>query len=176
MIGETNPVQNGVDRLHDEKRLKAIAELDLNKLRADEVLRAIVDEAAEKLNLPVSLITLVLDQSQIFPVSTGLSGWLAKVQGSPVEWSFCANAVRSEAPFVVEDAREHPVVKDNPLVNNDGIRCYAGIPLRARNGGVVGTLCVIGPEERVFDESDMQILCELANRATRRMHELAKTA
>jgi GAF domain-containing protein len=176
MSSDFQQAEQGPDVLHERKRLEALAELDFDELRRDDALRRIVDEAAVELDLPVSLLTLVLDQSQIFPLSRGLTGWLAEVQGSPVEWSFCANAVRSEVTFVVEDARKHPVVKDIPLVEQDGIRCYAGVPLRARNGSIVGTLCVIGPEARAFTKDDLQILRQLADRATRRIHDLAKPA
>jgi GAF domain-containing protein len=176
MSSDFQQAEQGPDVLHDRKRLEALAELDLDEISRDGTLRRIVDEAADELDLPVSLLSLVLDQSQIFPLSRGLTGWLAEAQGSPVEWSFCVNAVRSELPFVVEDAREHPAVKNIPLVEQDGIRCYAGIPLRARNGSIVGTLCVIGPEERIFTEDDLQILRQLADRATRRIQDLAKPA
>lgn len=157
------------DRIRDRARLRALGALDLDAVRADDILADIVEEASSTLNIPISLVSLVLDEAQIFPVSRGLQGWLARVQGTPIEWSFCVNAVESDTSFVVEDALENPAVQNNPLVELDGIRCYAGIPLRARDGSILGTLCVLGTEARQFSEADLEALRVLASRATRRL-------
>jgi GAF domain-containing protein len=169
----TTPNAAGPDPVLDKKRLEAIARLDLESIQGDSVLEEIVSEATERLDLPVSLISLVLDQAQIFPAQKGLTGWMANTMGTPIEWSFCANAIRDEAPFVVEDAVHHPRVKNIPLVEHDNVRCYAGIPLRAPDGSILGTLCVIGSEERTFSEADLTVLRALASRAASRLAELA---
>jgi GAF domain-containing protein len=162
-----------IDPIRDPRRLRALGRLNLEALKHDPILREIVAEASERLGLPVSLVSLVLDQAQIFPAHTGLTGWLARVEGTPIEWSFCANAVRSESPFVVEDATQHPAVKDIPLVEQDDIRCYAGIPLRAPDGSILGTLCAIGPEPRTFTAGDLATLQQLADQAASRIAKLA---
>ncbi len=51
------------------------------------------------------------------------------------EWAFCVHAVKSKQPFVVEDATKHPLVRENPLVTQDGIRCYLGLGSEAPIGG-----------------------------------------
>jgi GAF domain-containing protein len=165
--------QDGDERLYDAGRLDAISKLDRANLHDDDVLNAIVKEAAVRLDLPISLVSFVLDQAQVFPVNRGLTGWLAEVEGTPIEWSFCANAVRDDAPFIVEDATTNQRVKDIPLVKNEGIRCYAGIPLRLPDGSVLGTLCVIGTEPRSFSPDDMSTLRHLADRAAARLAEMA---
>ena len=144
------------------ERLNEIAELDLLSDDVDPILQEATDRAAARLGLPKALVTVVLDQAQFFAAHHGLSGWLAEARGTPVEWSFCAHAVRNGEPFVVEDATSHPLVRENPLVTLDGIRCYAGIPLVTSRGHAVGTLCVIGHEARTFTEQDMADLREIA--------------
>lgn len=161
----------GVDKeiIQDRDRLEEIAALDLTSPEVDRILDEIATRAAQLLGLPISLVSVVLDEAQYFAASHGLSGWLQQTRGTPVEWAFCAHAVSSGTPFIVEDATRHEAVQDNPLVTREGIRCYAGIPLISRRGHALGTLCVIGTEPRPFSESDIALLRQLANEAVQRI-------
>lgn len=159
----------GADPVRDEGRLREIADLGLTAREEDPELVAIARRAAEALRLPIGIVSVVLDDAQYFAAAHGLQGWMARVRGTPVEWSFCANAVRSGQPFVVEDARVHPAVKDNPLVEGQGIRCYAGIPLRTSRGQVLGTLCVAGTEAHAFGPDELDALRSLADQAMARI-------
>ena len=153
------------DVVHDPERLAEIAALGLTAAEVDDVLQQTVDEAAARLHLPTAMVSIVMDEAQWFAAHTGLPAWMAEARGTPVEWSFCANAVRTGEPFVVEDATTHPLVKDNPLVQIDNIRCYAGIPLVTSTGVTLGTLCVIGTEPRSFSDEEMETLRTLARTA-----------
>jgi GAF domain-containing protein len=164
MSGETMH-GGGADPVKDAARLAEIAALGLTAEEVDAVLQQTVDEAAARLGLPTALVSIVMDEAQWFAAHTGLSPWMAEARGTPVEWSFCANAVRSGEPFVVEDAATHPLVKDIPLVHLDNVRCYAGIPLVTSTGHTLGTLCVIGNEPRSFSEAELETLRGLAKRA-----------
>jgi GAF domain-containing protein len=155
----------------DEGRLREIVELDLLSPEVDDILQATVKEAAERLGLPQAMVTVVLDQAQFFAAHHGLDGWQAESRGTPVEWSFCAIAVASGEPFVVEDATTHPLTRENPLVAHEGIRCYAGIPLVSSRGHALGTLCVIGKEPHVFGDADLDALRALSEQAVRRIEE-----
>jgi GAF domain-containing protein len=154
-----------------EERLREIVELDLLSPEVDDILQATVVEAAARLGLPQAMVTVVLDQAQFFAAHHGLDGWMAEARGTPVEWSFCALAVASGEPFVVEDATTHPLTRENPLVAHEGIRCYAGIPLVSSRGHALGTLCVIGKEPHVFSAADLDALRALSERAVRRIEE-----
>jgi GAF domain-containing protein len=158
-----------MDPVRDTARLAEIAALGVTEAEVDSVLQQTVDEAAARLNLPTAMVSIVMDEAQWFAAHTGLSPWLAEARGTPVEWSFCANAVRSGEPFVVEDATTHPLVKDIPLVALDNVRCYAGIPLTTSTGHTLGTLCVIGNEPRSFSEAELDVLRGLARTAIDRI-------
>lgn len=161
------------ERVHSPPRLAAIAGLGLKQPAPDPVLQDLANEAARRLNLPTGLVTIVLDSAQVFAANHGLSGWMAEAGGIPVEWSFCANSVKTGEPLVIEDATTHPLVRDNPLVTQEGIRCYAGIPLVTRDGEVLGNLCVVGTEARSFGEDDLEVLRGLARRAVERIETRA---
>jgi GAF domain-containing protein len=165
---------DGGDVLRDPARLAEIAALGLTAPEVDAVLQETVDEAAAALNLPTALVSVVMGEAQYFAAQHGLTGWMAEAHGTPVEWSFCANAVQSGEPFVVEDATTHPVTRDNPLVRFDNLACYAGIPLVTATGHALGTLCVIGNEPRSFTEAEMDVLRGLAKKAMTRIEERRK--
>jgi len=151
--------------LHEPGRIQEIARLRLHEETVDELLNQYVKEAAAEFNLPVSLVSIVLDGAQVFAASHGLQGWLKEANGSPVEWSFCANSVKTKENFIVENSKKNTVVQDNPLVTIDNIQCYAGVPMITSNGYVIGNFCVLGHESRVFTESEINRLKEYAAKA-----------
>jgi GAF domain-containing protein len=154
------------DPLFDADRLQEIVELDLLSDEVDPILDDVAARAAAGLGLPVSLVSVVLDEALHVAASHGIDGlWLGDTRGHPVEWSFCATSVRTRDAFVVEDATTHPYHQTNPLVTQDGVRCYAGVPLISSRGFVLGNLCVVGLEERSFSEDEMVFLRTLASEA-----------
>ena len=161
--------RNGHDPIRDIDRLQEIADLDLLSPEVDGILQEIAAEAAQRFDLPIGLVSLVLDEAQHFAAAHGLGDWIAAANGTPVEWSFCANTVTTRDAFVVEDAEQDARVKDNPLVKIDGIRCYAGIPMISSRGHVLGSFCVIGTETRSFAEEEMVELRAFAARAVERI-------
>lgn len=155
--------------LQDRERLQEIAALRLTEPDVQHILRDITREASTTLGLPIGLVTIVLDEAQYFAAQHGLGGWLNEAGGTPVEWSFCKFTVADKASFVVSDARTNTLVQDSPLVTQDGLRCYAGMPLITSRGHAVGSLCVAGTESRDFSEADLQTLKRFAAEAMRRI-------
>jgi GAF domain-containing protein len=157
--------------LDDTARLQEIADLRLNDSDIDGILSDITAEAAAHFGLPVALLSVVLDQAQYFLGSHGLDGWMATTRGTPVEWSFCRHVVRNREPFVVDDAQNHPLMQDSPLVRIEGVRCYAGVPLITSSGHAVGSFCVQGPDARSFSEDDLAQLQRYAKRVITRIEQ-----
>jgi GAF domain-containing protein len=157
------------DPVRDAARLSEIAELGLLDDDVDAILQAIATEAATALGLPISLVSVVLDEALFVAASHGLTGWVAEVRGHPVEWSFCATSVRTRDAYVVVDAATDPATRNNPMVTYDGARCYAGVPLISSRGFVLGNLCVVGGAPRSFTEAELGTLRALAQRAIARI-------
>ena len=161
---------NGHDPIHDPARLAEIAELGLLSTEVDPILQDVAARAATMLGLPVSLVSVVLDEALHVAGSHGIDGlWLAETRGHPVEWSFCRTSVETRDAFVVPNAPAHPEHRHNPLVVQDGVRCYAGVPLISSRGFVLGNLCVVGMEERTFTEAELASLRALATEAVARI-------
>ena len=160
------------DSIHDADRLEEIFNLGLLSDDVDPILTEIADRAAAALGMPVSLVSVVLDEALHVAAAHGIDGlWLGETRGHPVEWSFCATSVRTREAFVVENATTNAEHRSNPLVTQDGVRCYAGVPLISSRGYVLGNLCVVGLEERVFDEAELDILRGLAAEAVQRIEQ-----
>lgn len=158
------------DPVRDPERLKEIARLDLFSDEVSDLLEDMTERAAERFDLPIGLVSLVLDEAQYFAAQHGLDGsWLEEADGSPIEWSFCKYTVEDRAPFVVEDATRNERTKDNPLVSQDNVTCYAGIPMVTSNDFVIGSFCVIGPNKREFTDEELADLREMAEEVVRRI-------
>jgi hypothetical protein len=71
-------------------------------------------------------------------------------------------AIRSSAAPLVVGICIRMIVFDNPLVaGQPGVRFYAGIPLRLRDGASVGSLCLIDYAPREFSAADLSVLGDL---------------
>jgi GAF domain-containing protein len=143
-------------------RLSDIAMIDLFNPMLRQRLDTIARQTRTRQGRSVSLITLVLDSAQHVAGSDGLQGWIATTGGTPVEWSFCANAVLTGQPYVVEDATQDPRHKTNPLVTQDGISSYCGVPIVSTSGHILGAHCVIDDTPQRYTLDDVTALQEAA--------------
>jgi GAF domain-containing protein len=118
--------------------------------------------ASKVLNAPVALVSLVDADRQFFKSCLGLPEPWASQRGSPLSHSFCQHAVTSREPLIVDDSREHELLRDNPAIRDMGIIAYAGIPLIDAGGHALGTLCVIDSRPRHWTTDQVQLLSDLA--------------
>jgi len=121
----------------------------------------IVALASEVCGVPVALVSIVDADRQFFKAKVGL-----EVCGTARDISFCQFTIRGNDVLVVPDAQLDPRFAENPLVTGEmGIRFYAGMPLIARSGHALGTLCVIDRIPRVLDDQQLRMLRHLAHQA-----------
>ena len=83
----------------------------------------------------------------------------------PLELSFCRYTVESGEPVVIPDTGRDPRFTDNPLVDVSFINFYAGYPLRATDGHVIGSFCLQGSQARKESTIAMDLLRQLAMEA-----------
>src|SRR4051812_31251014 len=94
--------------------------------------------AAELCGTRVALISLVDADRQWFKSRHGLDAC-----ETPREESFCVHALESHDVLVIPDARLDPRVAEYRCVREAPyFRFYAGAPLIAADGEILGTLCV----------------------------------
>lgn len=151
-------------QLTSVERLRSLARYDLFApgLRAE--LDTIAANTAAALDVTAAMVTFVLDSAQFIGGGHGLPAWVAAAEGTPAEWAFCGHVVTSGGVYLVEDAAEHPAHASSPLVLLDGVRSYAGVPLRTSSGNLLGAHCVTDRRPRRYGPFDVDVLQAQATR------------
>ena len=154
---------------HDEvARLETLRSLDVLDTPQEERFDRLTRMAKRLFNVPIALVSLVDENRQWFKSCVGLP-----VSETPRDISFCGHAILGQGVFIIPDATADERFHDNPLVLDDpNIRFYAGCPLRALNGGQMGTLCIIDDKPRDFGEHDLSALKDLAAMAEQELAAL----
>ena len=154
------------DRLNDPDRLAALRRTALSDATADAAFDRLTRLATRVLGVPVALVSLVNVDRQVFKGAVGLGEPRMSRRETPLSHSFCQHVVASSKPFIVEDARDHALVRDNLAIPDLGIVAYAGIPLITAEGHVLGSFCAIDREPRKWSDEDIANLQDLAAAAT----------
>lgn len=153
----------------DPERLRALYRTGLLDTPVEEVYDRITRAAAEALNVPHALVSLVDVDRQFFKSSAGRGELTATGRQTTLERSVCQYAVATGAPLVLEDARTDPVFKNHPAVLDGTVVAYLGIPLRDDQGNAIGTLCVFDERPRLWSTGHVQILGDLAELVAERI-------
>jgi diguanylate cyclase len=142
----------------ESKRQQELFSLRILDSPKEEHLDVITQLAAQSLNMPVALISLIDRHRQWFKSTYGL-----EATETPRDVSFCTYALDEPEMLVVEDATLDPRFANNPMVTGDPhIRFYAGAIIRSPSGTPLGTLCVIDHKTRTLSGSDRHQLLRLA--------------
>jgi PAS domain S-box-containing protein len=125
----------------------------------------LVVTAAQQVDAPVVLVSMVAADRQVFVSQTGLGEpWATRGQ-TPLSHSFCQYVVADNAPLIVPDARADPRLHDNLAIDDLQAVAYAGFPLHAPGGEVLGSFCVIDTVPRVWTPPELAIVRALATAA-----------
>jgi GAF domain-containing protein len=116
----------------DEERLAALRATDLLDSPDEEAFDRFTRLAAALLHAPVSLVTLIDADRAFFKSSWGLPEG-DQGREAPLSTSVCKHVVAGSAPLLIGDARLDERFDDNPLVQDEIIIAYAGIPLTPRS-------------------------------------------
>lgn len=147
--------------LCDPTRLQALEQTGLRS-EPDGRLDGFAVWARDLLGVPVALVSLVYADAQVFPGMVGLPEPWATERSTALSHSFCWHVVLAAEPLVVDDAREHPHVRDNLALPDLGVIAYAGMPLTDGAGSVLGSLCAIDTEPRRWTETELANLRRIA--------------
>ena len=129
--------------LLDPARLDQLFRLQLLDSPPEEPFDRLTRLAARALGAPIALVSLVDDRRQFFKSSFGLPEPWASRRETPLSHSFCQHVVASASPLRIEDAREHPLVRDNPAIAELSVIAYLGVPLKTPEGRTLGSFCVM---------------------------------
>jgi GAF domain-containing protein len=121
-------------------------------------------------NTPIAMVSLLDTRRQWFKARIGVDD-----SETPIEQSFCAEAINHDGVFTVHDASQDEHFKNYPNVTGGPhIRFYAGSPLVSPEGVAIGTLCAIDRVPRQLSPEQSDALAALSRQVMRTM-ELRRT-
>jgi len=142
----------------DVDRLAELHRTQLLDSPPDPAYDRIAEVAARMLEAPVALISLVDEDRQFFKSCVGLGEPWDSTRETPLSHSFCKHALDSAEPLVIEDARVHPLVRENLAIRDLDVIAYVGIPLITTRRHALGTLCVIDHRPRTWTTEQIEAL------------------
>ena len=111
--------------MNEEERLRALAEYRILGTQPEQCYDDITKIASLTCETPISLMSLVDTDKQWFKSRCGF-----ETKETSRDVSFCAHAIASPEPLIIEDALLDERFKFNPLVVEEPkILLYAGFPL-----------------------------------------------
>jgi len=151
----------------EQQRLEALKALGILDTKPDERFDAITKEAAARLRVPISTVSLIDADREWYLSCQGLD-----IKEAKRETSFCGHALFSKNIFIVEDTLKDPRFADNPTVTGKPyIRFYAGVALYDNFYRLpIGVLCVKDTKPRSMSAEAAGILLELAAKAETEIH------
>ncbi len=149
----------------DAERLKVLRDYNILDTPPDGTFDQFTSLAAKLLDVPVALVSLVDTDRIWFKSRYGLD-----VPQISLDPGLCASAILSDDIYLIEDAITDPRTLINPLVAGEfGLRFYAGVPLKVKEGYNLGTFCVLDKKPRRFSQTQKDILQSLADMVVTQM-------
>ncbi|POM71030.1 Hypothetical protein PHPALM_12460 [Phytophthora palmivora] len=124
----------------------------------------IAQVAAKRLGCPIGVVSMIDDQ-QFHAV--GNYNLPAEAHHLPRNEVPCMHSVYAEKPLVIKNPQRDMRFAKMPCVEDFGVKFYAGFPLRAPGGEVIGNLCTLDGASHnhisTKDYSTMETLAKLAS-------------
>jgi diguanylate cyclase (GGDEF)-like protein len=139
------------------RRLEVLKATGLLDSPADPEFDELTRLLSKSLKAPVALVSLVDEARQFFKSAYGLAEPWASRRETPLSHSFCQHAVRTRKALVIDDAREHPLVRENLAIRELGVIAYAGVPITL-DGEAIGAFCAIDGRARHWTEDELEVL------------------
>ncbi|OWZ14548.1 GAF sensor protein [Phytophthora megakarya] len=127
-------------------------------------LNLIAQVAAKRLGCPIGVVSMI-DDKQFHAV--GNYNLPAEAHHLPRNEVPCMHSVYAEKPLVIKNPQRDMRFAKMPCVDDFGVKFYAGFPLRAPGGEVIGNLCTLDAVAHnnisTKDYSTMETLAKLAS-------------
>lgn len=159
--------------VHDPARLRALRECALLDTVSEPAFDRLTRLATVVLGVPTALVSLVDADRQFFKSAIGLCEPWNSLRETPLSHSFCQHVVARAQPLIINDARDHPLVRENLAVRDLNVVAYAGIPLTTSDEFVLGSFCAIDTQPRDWSSREIDILTDLAAAAMTEIELLA---
>ncbi|MGS0707408.1 AI-2E family transporter [Acinetobacter sp. ANC 3781] len=149
---------------NEPERLAALHELQLLEPETLLIYQQYIEEACQAFNVTYAQISLVDEKWVNTPASPLADENQNPIEaGIPREESICTHLVHQNEALIIEDIDRDPRFSHNPELNKNKIKFYAGVPLRNKQGLVLGSLCILDKQVRQMSEDDLLLLNQLAD-------------
>ncbi len=156
--------------IDEDERLRTVATYEVVSDVPDTTFDDVACVAAEIGDAPIALVTLLDRTLQWNKGRVGTA--LTEI---PRDASFCAFTIEQGGhPLVVDDASQDARFSRLPWVLEHKVLFYAGVPVRAPNGALIGTVCVLDKFARTISRDQLHALRALAREVIAQL-ELRRT-
>lgn len=145
---------------NEKERLLKLHAYDILDTPSENTFDKIAILAAQIFNTPIAQVTFV-DQDRVF-FKTNIS----PLQATEIDRkdSFCSVAILQEEVTLIKNMLDVPELLNNPfVVMENGVRFYAGAPLKTTEGHQLGTLCVLDIQPREVTSDQLKMLETLSS-------------
>ncbi|KAI9910188.1 hypothetical protein PsorP6_010532 [Peronosclerospora sorghi] len=127
-------------------------------------LNLIAQVAAKRLGCPIGVVTMIDDEHLYAIADYNLP---IKIWTLPRNEVICMHSVYAEKPLVIKNPQRDMRYSKMPCIEALGVKFYAGFPLRAPSGEIIGNLCTLDTVAHnnisTKDYSTMEALAKLAS-------------
>ena len=152
---------------NDTKRVEALKATGVLEGDKREALDALAKRATDVFDTSIAVITTIDKDREYFVGQSGkLPNAITDDAGTLLpmdrEHAICNYVVANDETLVVSDIERDPRFADNETIEQWNMRFYAGAPLRAADGLVIGALCILDSEPRILEENEVALLETMA--------------
>jgi predicted PurR-regulated permease PerM len=153
---------------NDAERVDALIATGVLEGDKREALDALAKRAADVFDTSVAVITTIDKDREYFVGQSGkLPDAITDDAGALLpmdrEQAICNYVVANDETLVVSDIERDPRFADNDTIKQWDMRFYAGAPLRAADGLILGALCILDSEPRTLEENEVALLETMAS-------------
>lgn len=148
--------------LQSPLRMAALRASGLLDTPPDVAFDRVTGLAARLLGVPTALLSLVDKDRQFFKSQVGVADPWASARQTPLTHSFCQWVVCGREPVKVNDARQHPVLRNNAAIRDMSVIAYLGVPVHSAQGEALGSLCALEAQPRAWNEHDQAVMVDLS--------------
>jgi GAF domain-containing protein len=152
---------------NEKERLEAVHRMAILDTNPEERFDRLTLEAADKLRVPMSMISILDSEREWFKSCFGLDQ-----SSGDRDISFCGHALLSRGTLIVNDTSLDSRFYDNPMVINfPFIRFYAGVVLfDIKTNLPIGVFCIKDTKPRSLSQDEIATLTDIAHRAERELN------
>lgn len=143
-------------------RLDALHKRGLLDNKNDPRFISLLKEAAEKLNIPMSTVSLLDKDKEVYAACLGI-----ETSEGPRDISFCGHALVNTEILICEETLNDDRFSGNPyVIGPPFVRFYAGMKLIDNRSGLpIGVFCIKDTKPRKFGMRELGEFMNLANKA-----------